>query len=337
MADEGSGVDSQSAKRAAAAAYDYDGDPRWADYWSNVLIPPHMSSRSDVVDHYKRKFYQRFVDPDFFIEAMPSASSSQSSRSATSSSTTARENVRPQNSGTSASSGWSSSSLRLDKQTIHFSVNAWVLIVALLGIFPLVSTNLANKAFRLSLLGTSLSSLYSLHSLYGKPRAWNLPAVQSWFQSVIATKDFIHFIYCLMLVSSRVHFKFALIPVVCWAIEHVAKFLRNNFSRSLFYRRYLQGACLWVEANSTTLSFLGSHAEIALGFLLIISLVSWKRNILLTFMYWQLLKLMYHAPVTATYHHSIWTKIGRTANPYIYHYAPFLRTPISAIQRWWFR
>lgn len=53
--------DPQKLKRIAAAAYDYENDPRWADYWSNVLIPPHMASNSDVVDHFKRKFYQRYI------------------------------------------------------------------------------------------------------------------------------------------------------------------------------------------------------------------------------------------------------------------------------------
>ncbi|URE41514.1 Brix [Musa troglodytarum] len=53
--------DPQRLKRIAAAAYDYDNDPRWAEYWSNVVIPPHMAARSDVVDHFKRKFYQRFI------------------------------------------------------------------------------------------------------------------------------------------------------------------------------------------------------------------------------------------------------------------------------------
>ena len=45
----------------AAAAYEYDNDARWVDYWSNILIPPHMASRPEVVEHYKRKFYQRYV------------------------------------------------------------------------------------------------------------------------------------------------------------------------------------------------------------------------------------------------------------------------------------
>ncbi|XP_073007026.1 uncharacterized protein [Typha latifolia] len=339
MADEN---DPQKIKRIAAAAYDYENDSRWSDYWSNVLIPPHMASRSDVVDHFKRKFYQRYIDPDLVVEGMPSTSSSQSERpSGRSSSTTATKNVRSRESGSSAGASAQPSraanSLRLDGRSIHFSVNAWVFVVAVLGVLPIVPRNLSIKAYRLSLLGTACSSAYSLYSLYGKPRAWNLPAIQTWFQSVIGAKDFIHLIFCLMFVSSQLHFKFALIPVLCWALEHVARFLRRNFTRSSLYRRYLEEPCVWVEANTTTLSILSSNAEIALGFLLIISLLSWQRSILQTFMYWQLLKLMYHAPVTAGYHQSVWAKIGRTANPYIFRYAPFLNTPISAVQRWWFR
>lgn len=53
--------DPQRVKRIGAAAYDYENDPRWAGYWSNILIPPHMASRSDVVDHFKRKFYRRYI------------------------------------------------------------------------------------------------------------------------------------------------------------------------------------------------------------------------------------------------------------------------------------
>lgn len=53
--------EAQKIKKIAAAAYNYENDPRWADYWSNILIPPHMASRSDVVDHFKRKFYQRYI------------------------------------------------------------------------------------------------------------------------------------------------------------------------------------------------------------------------------------------------------------------------------------
>ncbi|XP_068641272.1 uncharacterized protein [Aristolochia californica] len=336
------GEDRQRIKKIAAASYDYESDPRWADYWSNILIPPHMTSRPDVVDHFKRKFYQRYIDPDLVVEPMLSTSTSQSARPATaSSSSSSAQQSRAQDSGsttgTSAQPDAAAGSLRWDRPTIQFSVNAWVLIVAVLAIFPLVPRNLSHKAYRLSLLGTLCSSLYSLYSLHGKPRAWNLRAVQVWLQSVIATKDFIHILYCLIFVASQMNIKFALIPVLCRSLEYVAKFLRRNFARSSLYRKYLEDGCLWVESNSTTLSILSSNAEVGLGFFLILSLFSWQRNIIQAFMYWQLLKLMYHAPVTAGYHQSVWAKIGRSVTPLIHRFAPFLNTPISAIQRWWFR
>ncbi|GAB2299901.1 hypothetical protein Dimus_033950 [Dionaea muscipula] len=339
--------ESQKLKKIAALAYDYENDPRWAEYWANVLIPPHMASRSDVVDHFKRKFYQRYIDPGLVVEPMSLGGSSQPPRqtaSSSSSSSTASDQPRSHSSGSSArtsgSSGPSGSNpttMRWDRQTIQFSVNAWVFALALLAVLPFVPMNISNRAYRLSFLGTACSSLYSLYSLYGLPRAWNLQAAQVWLQSVVATKDFINFIYSIMFVMSHVCLKFALIPISCRAVELVAKFLRRNFNRSTLYRKYLEGPSIWVESNTTTLGILSSNAEVGLGFLLIISLFSWQRNIMQTFMYWQLLKLMYQAPATSGYHRSVWAEIGRSVNPSIHRYAPFLKTPITFIQRWWFR
>nr|AGT16565.1 hypothetical protein SHCRBa_008_G08_F_190 [Saccharum hybrid cultivar R570] len=342
----GSAADAeQEQKRAAAAAYDYEGDARWADYWSNVLVPPNL----DVVDHFKRKFYQRYIDHDLVVEPRSFTGSTQPSRpDVRSSSSSSSENVRARNSGSTSRSAppppppptqtdGAANPLRLDARSIHFSLNAWILVVAGLGMLPILPKHLADRACKLSLLGTIFSSGYSLYSTYGKPRAWNMPAIQAWLQSVLATKDFIHLMFSLMLFTSQLHLKIAALPVLCWALDHVARFLRRNFARSSFYRQYLEEPCLWVETNNTTLSLLSSNAEIALGFLLIISLLSWRRSIIQTFMYWQVLKLMYHAPVTSSYHQSAWAKIGRIVNPYIHRYAPFLQTPISAIQRWWFR
>ncbi|PPR97400.1 hypothetical protein GOBAR_AA23264 [Gossypium barbadense] len=335
--------DPQKLKKIAAAAYDYENDPRWADYWSNILIPPHMASRSDVVDHFKRKFYQRYIfpdllitndlwdvfhekDPDLVVEAMSSSAQTGSAKptSSSASSLVANGEARAHSagstartSGPSAGSGSNTTSLHWDRHTIQFSVNAWVFIVAVLAIFPLVPKSLSNRAYRLSFIGTACSSVYSLYALYGRPRAWTLQDVQ--YDELIWTFTAV-----------------ALIPILCRSVERIAKFLRHNFSRSTLYK-YLEDPCVWVESNTTTLSILSSHAEIGLGWLLLVSLFSWQRNIVQTFMYWQLLKLMYHSPVSAGYHQSVWAKIGRTINPLILRYVPFLNTPVSAIQKWWSR
>ncbi|KAL9226568.1 hypothetical protein vseg_002365 [Gypsophila vaccaria] len=340
----------QKIKRKAAASYDYEGDVRWSDYWSNILIPPHMSARSDVLLHFKLKFYQRFLDPGLIVEPMSLSGPSQPARqtSSSSSSTPASDQARPRSAGSTSrapgpsatansSSDAAPTTMRWDPQTIQFSVNAWVFVLALLSVVPLIPAKHSNRAYRLSFMGTACSSLYSLYSLYGKPRAWNLQVVQMWLQSIVATKDFIYFMYSIMFVTSQLCFKFALIPILCRSLELVSKFLRRNFSRSNLYRKYLEEICVWVESNGTTLSILSSQAEVGLGFLLIISLFSWQRNFIQTLMYWQLLKLMYNAPATAGYHQSAWATIGRTAYPAIQRYAPFLNTPLSVAQRWWFR
>lgn len=60
-----------------------------------------------------------------------------------------------------------STPLRWDRQTIQFSVNAWVIAVAVLAMLPFIPASLSNRAYRLSFMGTLCSSLYSLYSLYG--------------------------------------------------------------------------------------------------------------------------------------------------------------------------
>ncbi|KAK4393407.1 hypothetical protein Sango_1811500 [Sesamum angolense] len=325
----GDGDDPQKLKRMAAAAYDYDNDPRWADYWSNVLIPPHMASRSDVVNHFKHKFYQRYIDRDLIVEPIGSQVEHQG---------------HPQLHLQHHCAG-------IDKPFNFLSMlglicnckDQEVFLVAVLAVLPVVPKNLSYRAYRLSFLGTACSSLYSLYSLYGKPRAWNLQALQVWFQSVLVTKDFIYSMFCLSFVTSHLCLKYSnlllLITDTCnmmWYLcktPKVGKIERKQYPR----RKYLEETCVWVESNTTTLSILSSQAEIGIGFLLIISLFSPQRNIIQAFMYWQLLKLMYHAPATAGYHQSAWARIGRTVNPLIHRYAPFMNTPISSIQRWWFR
>ncbi|TYH25035.1 hypothetical protein ES288_A03G137800v1 [Gossypium darwinii] len=140
----------------------------------------------------------------------------------------------------------------------------------------------------LSFLGLRHGFIACTTSVQRWPRAWTLQVVQVYFQLVIATKDFIYFIYCLTFVTSHLCLKIALIPILCRSLERIAKFLRHNFSRSTLYRKYLEDPCVWVESNTTTLSILSSHADIGLGWLLLVSLFLWQRNIVQTFMYWQI-------------------------------------------------
>ncbi|EMS54078.1 hypothetical protein TRIUR3_13111 [Triticum urartu] len=99
---------------------------------------------------------------------MSSASSSQFPASTERESTTANDNAIPHDPGAdSAGPAQSRLSLQLDQRSLHFSVNAWVLIVALIGIIPLATRQLQLKGYRLSLLGTTCTTGYAIFALYG--------------------------------------------------------------------------------------------------------------------------------------------------------------------------
>ncbi|KAI7750572.1 hypothetical protein M8C21_022481 [Ambrosia artemisiifolia] len=168
----GTEEDPQKIKKRSAAAYDYDKDPRWSNYWSNVLMPPHMSSRSDVITHYKHKFYHRYIDPDFVVEPMTATQTARSSTPLSSPSSTS-ERRRNLDAGSATRASRASSTRNLaplswDRQTIQFSVNACVFVVTVLAILPLIPRSLSNRAYRLSFMGTLCSSIYSIYSVHGE-------------------------------------------------------------------------------------------------------------------------------------------------------------------------
>lgn len=153
-----------------------------------------------------------------------------------------------------------------------------VVIMAIMAMLPFSPWGLSDRAYRFTLVGTGFSCSYSIYSIYGRPRAWNLQAIQLWLQSLIATKDFIYLLYCFVFVSSPMAIKFALVPVLCRSLELVAKFLRRNFSSANLYRKYVEDPCLWIDTNTATLNILSSNSEIMLGFLVIILLFTRQRK-----------------------------------------------------------
>jgi hypothetical protein len=34
---------------------------QWAGYWSNIVMPPHLTSRREFVEYFKRQFYQQYI------------------------------------------------------------------------------------------------------------------------------------------------------------------------------------------------------------------------------------------------------------------------------------
>ncbi|KAE8805584.1 hypothetical protein D1007_18250 [Hordeum vulgare] len=203
------------------------------------LVAPVWSSRARCRGYASIKGVDVAAEvPDIVVGGMSSASSSQSPASTERESTTANDNARPHDPGADpAGPAQSRLSLQLDQRSLHFSVNAWVLIVALIGIIPLATRQLQLKGYRLSLLGTTCTTGYTIFALYGLPRVGNVQAVQAWCHHVTSSKDFIPFMYCLMFVTSKLHLKpplHAPSPPLCLATRTLPALLRHAPSPSLF-------------------------------------------------------------------------------------------------------
>ncbi|MCO5586632.1 hypothetical protein L7F22_040573 [Adiantum nelumboides] len=328
----------QQLKKAAALAYDYDSDPRWAEYISNVLVPDNRP-KTEVERHLKFKFYQRNIDPDLKVERLPSKSST--AFSSTSSSTSQRSNATEARSTSAQGSSHftrhgsgGTSPVRTDQHSIGFLSNSLVIIMGTIATLPFLPLAVSVKSYRFTFLGALIACGHSIYGQYGRPRALTLQAIQAWLQSAIAGKDFLYFLYSIVFITTPFPIKFAMIPVICQSLLNVAQFLKRNFGNASIYRKYLEKPCKWLDANTTTMRTLSANCEIGVGFLLLFLLIASQKNFIQLLAYWQLLKLMYHAPTTAYFHRAIWSRIGAKVNPLIFRYAPFLETPLQYARRW---
>jgi hypothetical protein len=68
-----------AAATVAAAAYDYERDPRWAEYRASSAVPPHLFTDPYVRSHLQHKFYRRFVVRTFTPTPTPHHHSSRPS------------------------------------------------------------------------------------------------------------------------------------------------------------------------------------------------------------------------------------------------------------------
>lgn len=351
MAVGGEELGSQQQKRAAASAYDYDGDAKWIDYWSNVLIPDHLASQPEVKKHFQLKYYKRYIDSELEVEPLATSNKKLPSSKSSSSSAERRRPVNPGPQPSSQTQGGGTPSravpprampatnglLKLDRQSIQFLANAWVLIMTILTMFPFVPRGLGDRAYRFALVGTALACAHSLYSEYGMPRSWNLNGLQTWLQSVVMGSDFLQLLYCIIFASAFSPIKYAVLPVACRSLEQVAPYLKRNFSSTELYRKFLAKPCSFVESNVTALRGLSANSEVGLGFLLIVLMITPQRSMVQALVYWQLLKLKYHSPASSRYHQEAWSKLGSRVNPLIQRFAPFLQTPLGYVRGWFLR
>ncbi|GJP31393.1 hypothetical protein CLOM_g21982 [Closterium sp. NIES-68] len=218
--------------------------------------------------------------------------------------------------------------------TYTFVAHAWVIVMALIALFPFCPRALLIRAFRFALFGGLLASALSILQQHGRPAALSLDALKAWLQTLLTGPHLLNLMHCSVFLPSPYPIALALLPLAARSVLPLAAHLRQHFSQAALYRTYLAKPCDWLAANRQQVELFTANTEVMLGPLLAFYLLTPQRSFFQVFLYWQLLKMRFHAPASAWYHRQIWGHLETTVLPPVQRYVPFLLTPIGYVKGW---
>lgn len=159
-----------------------------------------------------------------------------------------------------------------------------------------------------------------------------LDAVKTWLIPVAATTDLQYAIVCISLLGTRPLLP-AIIPMAVLALFHSSYQLNAKLGSNSLWRQYGLPFHNQLFANLAYAQQANAGAEIVTGFLLLLLLLTPSRNILQTFLYWQILRVRYWSPDCMACHRQAWGTLAQMTQP-VFDSAPFLKTPVGYIRQW---
>lgn len=243
-----------------------------------------------------------------------------------------------------ASASFFSKLQSMDKSRLLDSfVNMSHVSLVLLGsgylLFMFLRPALAGVLYYQFLLIAAASHLAKVGKRYGAPRVlpWQgfqptLQKLKSYMMPIAATTDLQYAVISISLISSRPLLP-AIVPMFVLAVFHTSYMLAGQYGSHPMYRTYGAPLHSKLVARQRDAQLGNAGAEIMTGFLLIAMILTPARNLLQTFLYWQILRTRYWTPDCREYHRQAWSVVGLQARPLL-DKVPALNTPIGFVQRW---
>ncbi|KAL3155350.1 hypothetical protein ABBQ38_010911 [Trebouxia sp. C0009 RCD-2024] len=347
-------------------SYDFASDERWNRYCAGIEIPPGRDEDS-ILHKYKAKWYQREVDntfdPGSVSNATPQSSTTRTAAADTSThapeptpaaSTSGQEQAEkdsPQASPmpTAAHAGSAAKGIRKritrfwtqlsehgskSTQTALFCLHVMLIMLAMLHLQPL-NRKLSRMAWIFFLQTSLLSHGFKVYLKAGFPvlrRSGFLQSLQSWLQRVGTTTDFQYIMLSAMFLPQQ-SVSLVVVPITVLAVYHAFAYCAKNVSNNGLWRRYGMRAHAFLASHQRDALVYNAGAEIGTGFLLIAMIFTARRAILLTFLYWNWLRMRYFSPDAATYHSMVWSLIDQKVGLYVRRVL-ILMTGLGYAQRW---
>mmetsp|Transcript_4489 Transcript_4489/g.6944 ORF Transcript_4489/g.6944 Transcript_4489/m.6944 type:complete len:340 (-) Transcript_4489:195-1214(-) len=283
---------------ASFATFDFSKDEGWQRYKRNVFIPPGKDEAA-VLQKLQQKYYKQNIDPSYEIKDVPLSSSAGSSDSRPSSS--AGPQSSPQSNQTHAPRQQSGSAVgafstmfgQSFTNTLFVIINLSIVVHSILFLLPFFGPSQSVRFYRKALFGAM--ALYALVLLqkFGLPK---LSSLRKIFDPMVSRRFFTdsNAQYLLMsgfFISARPSF-LPLVPVATAALFQVAIYVRDNFRNTKLYRSY-GFAVEFVISHMNQLLHAIAVCEATTAVMLMMELITPRRQLLLVFMYMQFLVLRY--------------------------------------------
>ncbi|KAF5835016.1 hypothetical protein DUNSADRAFT_8019 [Dunaliella salina] len=326
--------------------FNFDDDPRFKEYMSRFEVVNAASA-----EKLKAKFYKAQIDPNFDVswaaEASKTANSSGPRSSTFFQSSTPPPRTENHSSSTSGQHGgsarFSSSSSassnsapplkpRMQQQRI-FLYHVAVLALVLVHLVPLAPVPWSRRAYRLLLQLSLLGQGYKLYLRHGLPTFRPWAALQTYLNRVVPTNDF----YMLVIgfsFMSHAPMTLVLAPLTISAAYGVAEYLGTHYKQNRLWQKYGQPAATAMQRRSAQAELASASSEVLVGVFLVMNLFSVRRNILLTFAFWNLLKMRYHASEARFYHKQVWHKVGARTSGVRQKLPPPFQSGVNFIVKW---
>ncbi|KAJ9529612.1 hypothetical protein QJQ45_014370 [Haematococcus lacustris] len=220
-----------------------------------------------------------------------------------------------------------------------------LLVLALVHLLPL-KPRWSVIAFRTFMQLTVLGQGYKLYLEHGLPqlRPFSWPRLQEGLARVVPSDTF-HYLVLAAAFLAHMPLSLALAPMVLLSGLELVRFGQEAGRGKAWWSR-LQPLASMVLGKKRELQLASAYSEIATGVLLLLSLLGCggdsglagsarrpARNIMLTFAYWNLLKMRYHVSESAAIHRTVWHSLAaRTAG--VRERVPVLQKALGWVSRW---
>jgi len=183
---------------------------------------------------------------------------------------------------------------------------------------------LAFRAYRFALLLVMAVSALKTHRQFGDPplRPFSLARIKAWLGPVSDSSDFQYLFIAFLLLAQR-PLSLALVPHIVLGLYHVVPFAGGMLKGTSVWEALgapLHAAMIQRQRQALQLN---AASEIALGFAVLLRLLTPSRSIPMAFAYWNCLRMRYRCRDARQYHREIWQLVGARA-------APLLANPLAA-------